>query len=272
MAAAPKGGGNPSPIRGALAGYLEALVAELPDATVEELTRVLMSRTPVRTSRSSVQRALVRLGYTRENDFRRPRARHPRAPAVPQAVLLDDLGCGARTPGIPRRILLQDGIASQLRLGPTRPSRSQQTAWAALGYAVARRSHPPRRAPSANDPAGSGERPVLPWFVKQRRVPWLRRGDIVVMDKLNIHKMPKVRATIEPAGAFPVYLPTYSPELNPIELWWGHLARSVRALTLDGIHALAKNLRRLRSATRLENIEGWFRFPFHHAQINRSRL
>jgi putative transposase len=98
-------------------------------------------------------------------------------------------------------------------------------------------------------------------FVRQQFVPWLRKGDVVVMDNLNIHKMLKVRATIEAAGAFPVYLPTYSPELNPIELWWGHLKRSVCALALDSVHALAKNLRRLRWATRLENIAGWFRFP-----------
>jgi transposase len=54
-------------------------------------------------------------------------------------------------------------------------------------------------------------------FVTQRLVPWLRRGDVVVMDNLNTHKMTKVRAAIEVAGAAPVYLPTYSPELNPIE-------------------------------------------------------
>jgi transposase len=109
-------------------------------------------------------------------------------------------------------------------------------------------------------------------FVRHRLVPWLEKGDVVVMDNLNIHKMLRVRAAIEAAGAFPVYLPTYSPELNPIELWWGHLKRSVRALCLDGVHTLAKNIRRLRSATRLENIAGWFRFSLRHAQINRSPL
>jgi transposase len=62
----PGGGGNLSPLRGAFAGFLETLIAELPDATVAELTKTLMSRAAVRTSRSSVQRALARLGYTRK--------------------------------------------------------------------------------------------------------------------------------------------------------------------------------------------------------------
>ena len=55
-------------------------------------------------------------------------------------------------------------------------------------------------------------------FVRRRLLPWLRSGDVVLMDNLNIHKMRAVRDAIEAAGATPVYLPTYSPELNPIEL------------------------------------------------------
>src|SRR5437899_13002635 len=43
----------------------------------------------------------------------------------------------------------------------------------------------------------------------------LRRGDIVFMDNLNIHKMRRVRELIEAVRASVIYLPTYSPELNP---------------------------------------------------------
>ena len=51
-------------------------------------------------------------------------------------------------------------------------------------------------------------------------VPWLKPGVVVVMDDLNTHKLVAVRAAIEAAGTTPVYLPIYSPELNPIEPWW----------------------------------------------------
>lgn len=96
-------------------------------------------------------------------------------------------------------------------------------------------------------------------FVKQRLIPWLRPGDIVVMDNLNFHKMLVVRRAIEAAGALPIYLPTYSPELNPIELLWSDLKRDLRRMGFDTIEMLRWGLRRLRSALPLRRIDGWFR-------------
>lgn len=58
---------------------------------------------------------------------------------------------------------------------------------------------------------------------KVRLAPWLYPGDIVVMDNLNIHKMRIVSEAIRDAGGFPVFLPTYSPELNPIERLWADI-------------------------------------------------
>jgi hypothetical protein len=45
----------------------------------------------------------------------------------------------------------------------------------------------------------------------------LRRGDIVIMDNASVHKVVGVREAIEAAGARLIYLPPYSPDLNPIE-------------------------------------------------------
>ena len=67
-------------------------------------------------------------------------------------------------------------------------------------------------------------------FIRSRLVPSLRIGDVVVMDNLSTHKMKAVREAIEAAGARLVFLPTYSPELNPIELWWADLKRILRKL------------------------------------------
>ena len=96
-------------------------------------------------------------------------------------------------------------------------------------------------------------------FVKQRLVPWLRRGDIVVMDNLNIHKMAAVRQAIWDAGAFPLHLPTYSPELNPIELWWADLKRHLRRLAVDAREELVATVQRLRASLPLNKINSWFR-------------
>ncbi len=55
--------------------------------------------------------------------------------------------------------------------------------------------------------------------VERRLVPTLASGDIVVMDNLAAHKVAGVRAAIEAAGAVPLYLPPYSPDLNSMNLF-----------------------------------------------------
>ncbi len=62
----PRGGGNFSPIRGDVAKELKKAVRETPDATVSELMEDLARRTGIKTSRSSMKRALHRLGFTRK--------------------------------------------------------------------------------------------------------------------------------------------------------------------------------------------------------------
>jgi transposase len=64
--------------------------------------------------------------------------------------------------------------------------------------------------------------------------PALRLGDVVVMDNLSSHKVKGVRERIEAAGAELLYLPPYSPGLNPTEKAWSklkQLLRSARART-----------------------------------------
>jgi transposase len=70
----PRGGGNFSPIRDDVAQTLEALVAETPDATADELRRSLETRTGIATSRSSVHRALHRMGFSRKKSASLPRS------------------------------------------------------------------------------------------------------------------------------------------------------------------------------------------------------
>ena len=60
-------------------------------------------------------------------------------------------------------------------------------------------------------------------YVKQCLVPTLKRGEIVLMDNLPVHKVAGVAEAIEGAGATLTYLPKYSPDLNPIELAFSKL-------------------------------------------------
>ncbi len=95
-------------------------------------------------------------------------------------------------------------------------------------------------------------------FIRKRLAPWLRRGDVVVMDNLSVHKVLGVREAIAAAGAVAIYLPPYSPDLNPIELWWADLKRQLRKLALDSETDLTAAVRRLRASLPIGKVAGWF--------------
>ena len=75
-------------------------------------------------------------------------------------------------------------------------------------------------------------------YVEQFLAPTLARGDVVVMDNLPAHKVAGVREAIAAVGASILYLPPYSPDLNPIEQMFAklkHLLRKANARTVDAI-------------------------------------
>jgi transposase len=63
---------------------------------------------------------------------------------------------------------------------------------------------------------GAMNGPMFLAYIKQVLVPTLKRGDIVLMDNLPVHRVAGVAQAIEAAGATLIYLPKYSPDLNPI--------------------------------------------------------
>ncbi len=81
-------------------------------------------------------------------------------------------------------------------------------------------------APAVFDGAINGETFLA--YVEQGLVPALRPGDIVIMDNLSSHKVAGVRKAIEGAGAALLYLPPYSPDLNPIEMVFAKLKTLLR--------------------------------------------
>jgi transposase len=67
-------------------------------------------------------------------------------------------------------------------------------------------------------------------YINQMLIPSLKPGDIVVMDNLSSHKVNGVSEAIEAAGASVLYLPPYSPDLNPIEWMWSKIKAVLRKL------------------------------------------
>lgn len=75
---------------------------------------------------------------------------------------------------------------------------------------------------------GPMNRVIFTQYIRQFLVPELRPGDLVVLDNLSSHKSPEIRAIIHAAGARLLFLPPYSPDLNPIELAFAKLKALLR--------------------------------------------
>jgi len=95
-------------------------------------------------------------------------------------------------------------------------------------------------------------------YVGRVLLPTLRPGDIVVMDNLSPHKSDPTLALITQAGAQVLFLPAYSPDLNPIEKMWSkvkNLLRGAEARTpADLVTAIGHALARVTPQDAL----GWF--------------
>jgi len=72
-------------------------------------------------------------------------------------------------------------------------------------------------------------------YVEDVLIPTLKRGDVVIMDNVGVHKVAGVREAIEARGVTLFYLPPYSPDLNPIEQSFSKLKALLRkaAATID---------------------------------------
>ena len=97
--------------------------------------------------------------------------------------------------------------------------------WKTTTFLAALR-HDGLSAPCVFDGAINGARFLA--YIEQALAPTLRAGDIVVMDNLSAHKVQGVRAAIAATGARLLYLPPYSPDLNPIEQAFAKLKALLR--------------------------------------------
>ncbi len=79
-------------------------------------------------------------------------------------------------------------------------------------------------------------------YIRTQLVPTLKPGDIVIMDNLSSHKNRAVRTAIRDAGARLLYLPKYSPDLNPIEQMFAKLKHLLRKAAERTVEATWKKI------------------------------
>ena len=109
--------------------------------------------------------------------------------------------------------------------GQRLPGRVPHGHWKTMTFLAALRCDQVT-APCVFDGPINGECFLL--YVEQMLVPCLRPGDIVIMDNLGSHKAGAIRAAIRKAGARLLFLPPYSPDLNPIEQVFSKLKHFMR--------------------------------------------
>ena len=96
-------------------------------------------------------------------------------------------------------------------------------------------------------------------FVQQVLCPALKPGDVVVMDNLSSHKAAAVRLSIEKVGAELLYLPPYSPDMNPIEKAWAKLKELLRAAQARTREVLEQAVAHALKCITPDNAKAWFR-------------
>jgi len=92
---------------------------------------------------------------------------------------------------------------------------------------------------------GAMNGPMFLAYVKQCLVPTLKRGDTVFMDNLPVHKVAGIREAIEAVGARLTYLPSYSPDFNPIEQAFSKLKAHLRKAAEHTIPRLLRRIGRI---------------------------
>ena len=112
-------------------------------------------------------------------------------------------------------------------------------------------------APMVVDGAINGE--LFLAYVEQELVKTLKKGDIVVMDNLSSHKVAGVKEVIESVGARVLYLPPYSPDLNPIEMVFSKLKTLVRKSKLRTMEDLWNKLGKLCDVFSQEECKNYFK-------------
>ncbi len=111
------------------------------------------------------------------------------------------------------------------------------------------------------------DREVFLAYLDQVLCPKLRPGHVVVMDNLSSHKVAGVRERIEACGASLLYLPPYSPDLNPIEKAWSKLKTGIRALQARTVQALDHAIENLLPSITTQDATAWFRLPIQPAYL-----
>jgi transposase len=111
---------------------------------------------------------------------------------------------------------------------------------------------------------GATTREVFEAYLEHLLVPALRPGQVVVMDNLSSHKGSHVRQLIEARGCKLLYLPPYSPDLNPIEEAFSKVKALLRSSAARTREALVEAMGAALNAITARDVRGFFAHRGYH--------
>jgi transposase len=106
---------------------------------------------------------------------------------------------------------------------------------------------------------GATDSDVFAAFVREVLAPTLAEGDIVVLDNLGAHRSAAARQAVEQRGARFVFLPPYSPDLNPIERCWSKIKTALRAAKARTREALEEAIKQAIATVNESDARAWFK-------------
>jgi transposase len=113
---------------------------------------------------------------------------------------------------------------------------------------------------------GATDAEVFEAYIERFLAPTLKEGQVVVLDRLGAHRTQRVRELVEATGAELVFLPSYSPDLNPIEEAFSKIKGTVRKAGARTREALVEAIDRALAAVTPGDAAGWFAHAGYESQ------
>lgn len=238
LKAMPEGGWRYSKLD-AHRAFLVRRVAEKDDITMPELAAELAACGTV-VAPSSISRWLIRNGYRFKKTLLASEQDRPDVAAARQAWM----GRQPRMRLEPHRLVFLDETGTTTKMirlrgrclkGQRLRSKAPFGHWKTQTFIAGLRCFG-LTAPFVVDRPMN--RRIFETYVETQLAPTLSAGDVVILDNLAAHKSPRAEAAIRARGAWMLFLPPYSPDLNPIEMAFSKLKANLRARairTIDGL-------------------------------------
>ena len=100
---------------------------------------------------------------------------------------------------------------------------------------------------------------IFTQFLEYCLIPQLKAGDIVCYDNVSFHKVADAQKLIESVGARLIYLPPYSPDLNPIEMMWSKIKIYLKKQAARTLETFQKAIKIAFESITSQDLKGWYK-------------